>query len=191
MTRPLHRILIWFAAAGCADRLEQPLFVDMSFSPARPSAAQQVMIDQLQTGAVSRLLMMAIEGGNAVQRAAVSRDLGGRLAQRKEFVSVENGAAGSLEADRDFLFRHRYLLSPSVTPERFTIDGLRSAIANSIDLLASPAGILFKPYLTRDPTGELVQMLEALTSVSQPHSREGVWASRARAPCCWCRPRSA
>ena len=128
MTRPLHRILIWCAAmlAGALVAWNSRYSADMSFFlPARPSAAQQVMIDQLQTGAVSRLLMMAIEGGNAVQRAAASRALAGRLAQRKEFVSVENGAAGSIDADRDFLFRHRYLLSPSVSPERFTIDGMR------------------------------------------------------------------
>ena len=181
MTRPPHRILIWFAVllAGAVVAWNSRYSADMSFFlPSRPSVAQQVVIDQLQSGAVSRLLMLGIEGGDAVQRATVSRDLAARLARIKEFVSVENGAAGSLDVDRGFLFRHRYLLSPAVSPQRFTIEGLRSAIAGSIDLMASPAGILFKPYLTRDPTGELVQVLGGLNNVSQPRSREGVWASR-------------
>ena len=95
-----------------------------------------------------------------------------------EFVSVENGEAGSLDADRDFLMLHRYLLSPAVRPERFTVDGLRNAIANSVDLLASPAGLMLKPLLARDPTGELVALLGSLNAGTQPAIREGVWASR-------------
>jgi predicted exporter len=36
--------------------------------------------------------------------------------------------------------RYRYVLSPRVTPERFTVRGLREAVEETIDLLASPAG---------------------------------------------------
>ena len=122
--------------------------------------------------------MVAIEGGDAAQRAKASRDLRGRLEKLPEFVSVQNGEAGSLDADRDFLFAHRYLLSPAVKPERFTVDGLRDAVANSIDLLASPAGMMLKPFLTRDPTGELVEMISGLNAGAQPNIRDGVWASR-------------
>jgi predicted exporter len=88
-------------------------------------------------------------------------NLRGRLAKMPEFVSVQNGEAGSQDADRAFLFKHRYLLSPAISPERFTVAGLQAAIANSIDLLASPAGMMLKPMLARDPTGELIEMLPA------------------------------
>jgi predicted exporter len=147
------------------------------FLPARPSAEQQVLVDQLKEGTVARLLMVAISGGNGEQRAVLSRDLRGRLANMSEFVAVQNGEAGSHDAARDFLFRHRYLLSPAVTSERFTIDGLRTAISDSIDRLASSAGMLLKPMLPRDPTGELFDLLGQLNPGAQPSSHAGVWAS--------------
>ncbi|HQU79290.1 MAG TPA: MMPL family transporter [Azonexus sp.] len=181
MTRHGRRaFLLWLLAmlAGTAIVWHSRFSADMSFFlPARPTAEQQVLVDQLKEGAVARLLMVAIEGGDATQRAALSRDLRGRLAKMPEFAAVQNGEAGSLDADRDFLFRHRYLLSPAVTPERFTVDGLRTAISDSIDRLASPAGMMLKPMLARDPSGELFELLRQLNPGAQPASRAGVWAS--------------
>lgn len=181
MTRVAWRsLLLWLLAmlAGAAVVWHSRFSADVSFFlPARPTAEQQVLVDQLKEGAVSRLLMLGIEGGDAAQRAALSRELRRRLAAAPEFVSAQNGDASSQDAARDFLLQHRYQLSPAVTPERFTVDGLKAAISNSIDLLASPAGLLLKPTLTRDPTGELVELLGSLTPGAQPDSREGVWAS--------------
>ncbi len=179
--RSLRVFLYWLLAmlAGGLIAWNSRFSADMSFFlPADPSPAQQVLVEQLRDGMVSRLLMVAITGGDAGTRAAVSRDLRRRLAGSEAYVSVQNGEQRSLDADRDLLFAHRYQLSPAVTPERFTIDGLRAAIGDSIDLLASPAGMLFKPFLTRDPSGELAAQLSALGSASQPATREGVWASR-------------
>ncbi len=181
MSVAARAFLIWLLAmlAGAAVVWNSHFSADMSFFlPARPSAAQQVLVDQLKEGVVTRLLMVAIEGGDAAQRAAVSRQLHGRLEKLPEFVSVQNGQAGNLNADRDFLFRHRYLLSPAVKPERFTVDGLRESIANSVDLLASPAGMMIKPLLPRDPTGEMIELLSGLNAGAQPNVQEGVWASR-------------
>ena len=181
MTRTGRRaFLLWLLAmlAGAAIIWNSRFTADMSFFlPARPSAEQQVLVDQLKEGAVARLLMMAITGGNGEQHATLSRDLRGRLAKMPEFIAVQNGEAGSLDADRDFLFRHRYLLSPAVTSERFTTDGLRTAISDSIDRLASAAGMLLKPMLPRDPTGELTELLDQLNPGAQPTSHAGVWAS--------------
>jgi len=181
MSRAGQTFLLWLLAmlVGAAIVWNSRFSADMSFFlPAHPSAEQQVLVDQLKEGAVARLLMVSIGGGESAQRAALSRELRGRLAKLPAFVSVQNGEAGSEAADRDFLFRHRYLLSPAVSPERFTAEGLRHAIGNSIDLLASPAGMLLKPLLTRDPTGELVEQLAGLNAGAQPNSRDGVWASR-------------
>lgn len=178
---PPRVLLLWLLAmlAGIAVAWNSNFSADMSFFlPAEPSAEQQILVEQVKEGAVSRLLMVAIAGGDASQRATASRDLRQRLASRNEFISVQNGEAVSLDADRDLLFAHRYQLSPAVTPGRFTTDGLRSSVADSIDLLASPAGMLIKPFLTRDPTGELAELLLSLGSANQPASREGVWASR-------------
>ena len=93
------------------------------------------------------------------------------------FVSVNNGESSGTDRDRDFLFSHRYLLSESVTPERFTVDGLKDAIQDSIDLLSSPAGLLVKELLPHDPTGEMVQIVGQLGSSGAPRTEAGVWAS--------------
>jgi len=182
MTRSAGRsFLLWLLAmlAGAAIVWQARFSADMSFFlPADPTAEQKVLVDQLKEGVVSRLLMLAIEGGEAGQRAALSRQLRGRLLNSGQFVVVQNGEADSLNVDRDFLFQHRYLLSPAVTAERFSVAGLHDAIANSIDLLASPAGMMLKPLLARDPTGELYAIVSQLNAGAQPNSRDGVWASR-------------
>lgn len=173
--------LLWVLAmlVGAAVVWSSRFSADMSFFlPSQPTAEQQVLVDQLKEGAVARLLMIAIAGGDAEQRAGLSRDLRRRLVSGPDFLSIQNGEAGSQDADRDFLLRHRYLLSPAVSPERFTIDGLRVAIGDSIDRLASPAGMMLKNLLPRDPTGELVALLGSLGGGNEPASQAGVWASR-------------
>jgi predicted exporter len=174
-------LLLWLLAmlAGAVIVWNSRFSADMSFFlPAQPTAEQQVLVDQLKEGAVSRLLMIGIAGGDPGQRAELSRDLRRRLAAGPDFLSIQNGEAGSQDADRDFLLRHRYLLSPAVTPERFSVDGLRTAIGDSIDRLASPAGQMLKQLLPRDPTGEVVALLGGLGNASEPASLAGVWASR-------------
>ncbi len=182
MTAAARRtFVLWLLAmlAGAAIVWNSRFSADMSFFlPAHPSAEQQVLVDQLREGAVTRLLMLAIGGGDAQQRAALSRELRARLADGPELATLRNGDHHSLDADREYLFRHRYLLSPAVTPERFTVGGLHSAIAESIDVLASPAGLLVKRLLPQDPTGELLGLLAGLDAGAQPNSRAGVWASR-------------
>jgi len=82
-----------------------------------------------------------------------------------------------VDRDRAFLFDHRYLLSAAVTPERFTVAGLRAAIQDTIDLLASPVGLLVKDMLPQDPTGEMVEIINQLASGGQPRTGDGVWVS--------------
>ncbi|MFZ2268694.1 MAG: MMPL family transporter [Azonexus sp.] len=181
MSKAGRAFLLWLLAmlAGAAIVWNSRFTADMSFFlPAHPTAEQQVLVDQLKEGVVSRLLMVAIAGGDEAQRAALSRELRGRLGKMPEFVSLQNGEADSQQADREFLFRHRYLLSPAVEPGRFTVAGLHQAIADSIDQLASPVGMLLKPLLARDPTGEMLALLSQLNTGSQPDSRAGVWTSR-------------
>jgi len=182
MTRGVWRALvIWLAAMalGVVLLLNTRFSADVSFFlPSKPTPEQSVMVDQLREGAVSRLLMVAIAGGDAGQRAEASRALRASLAGNAAFATVQNGEAEAIDATRDFLLTHRYLLSTAVTPERFGVEGLKSAVNNSIDLLSSSAGLLFKPYLARDPTGELVELVASLGGGVQPNEVEGVWASR-------------
>lgn len=176
-------LLLWLAGLfACIAVIAQTRFTaDMSaFLPHRPTAAQQLLVEQLREGALSRLLLIGIEGGDAETRARLSKELAARLAASPEFAGVQNGDAAALARDREILFSWRYLLSPAVTAARFTVDGLRQAISDSIDMLASPAGLMVKALLPRDPTGELMELVGALGADRGPAIDHGVWMSRDR-----------
>lgn len=184
MTAARRAVALWLLAlaAGLVVIARADFTADMSaFLPKNPSPQQQLLVDQLKSGALSRMLLVGIEGGDAPARAALSRALAEHMRQSGNFTAVRNGEAGTHDRDREILFRHRYLLSPAVTPERFSVDGLNRAIGDSIDLLASPAGLMLKNLLPRDPTGELMELIGALDGGSGgggPHSLHGAWASR-------------
>src|SRR6202166_5043231 len=148
-----------------------------AFLPAKPTATQQLLVDQLRDGPASRLILIALEQGDAAARAAVSAAMEPRLRRDPHFSSVNNGEPVTAERDREFLFRHRYLLSDTVTAERFAPSGLHAAIADTIDDLTSPAGLLLKALLPNDPTGEMLHILDQLQRTPAPASRDGVWTS--------------
>ncbi len=178
---PIRILLLWLLAmgAGVAIVWHGRFVADMSFfMPSKPSTEQQVLVEQLQDGAVSRLLMLAIEGGDAAGRAQASKALRLALKDSKLFQSVQNGELDALASERDFLLRWRYQLSPAVTPERFTEAGLRAAIDRSIDIISSPMGQLLKPTLLQDPTGEVLEVLTRLQPGSEPRLTDGVWAAQ-------------
>ncbi|HEX6634174.1 MAG TPA: MMPL family transporter [Usitatibacter sp.] len=179
MRRALPVALWALALALCAVQVARTRFVaDLSsFLPAAPTPEQRLLVDQLREGALSRAMLLAIEGGDGEARARLSRALAQRLSQDARFASVSNGAAAGFARDRDFLLAHRYLLGPQVAPGRFTVAGLHAAIAETIDLLASPAGALVKPWVARDPTGETLALLESLRPAGGPRMAHGVWVS--------------
>lgn len=148
-----------------------------AFLPRTPTANQKLLVDQLREGLASRLIISAIEGSDSATRARLSRAMAARLRADPQFVTVNNGESAVTERDRKFLFEHRYLLSDSVTPARFTVEGLRDAIQDTIDLLASPAGLLAKDLLPHDPTGEMIEIIGQLASGGTPRMADGVWAS--------------
>jgi predicted exporter len=180
--RALTVLFGWVAvvAAGVAwITLHTRFTADMSFFlPANPSPEQRVLVEQMHEGSVSRLLMMAIEGGSEDTRASASVALRDALVATGLFVSVQNGHDSGLAAERDVLLRHRYQLSPAIDPERFSVPGLRAAIDRTVGVAISPAGFLFKPYLLQDPTGELIEILTRLHPGSEPEVRDGIWVSR-------------
>jgi predicted exporter len=149
-----------------------------AFLPRSPTAAQRLLVDQLREGIASRLNLIGIEGADSAERARISASMGRQLRADRQFVSVNNGAAATLDRDRAVLFGHRYLLSEAVNAEHFTVAGLRDSVQATLDLLASPAGMLVKELLARDPTGEMLQIIDQLGSQRRPPMADGVWASR-------------
>ena len=182
MTPRLHRhVLVWLIglALCAAVALSAHYTADMSaFLPRSPTPAQQLLVDQLTEGVLSRLLLVGIEGASPEARADLSRALARRLDESGQFRSVQNGDPAALAVDRDLLFNNRYLLSRAVTPEHFSVAGLREAIGNSIDLLGSPAGMMLKKILPQDPTGEIVELIGSLDTGGGPASAHGAWVSK-------------
>lgn len=181
--KPLRQaaVLLWIVfLLACAVVISRTSFTaDLSaFLPRSPSEGQRVLVDQLRDGLVSRLILVGIEGGDAQQRAALSRRTAATLRGDPQFASVNNGEPVSEERDQRFIFEHRYLLSPAVTPQRFSAGGLHQALGDSLDLLGSSAGLFAKALLPRDPTGEVTALVNRLDSGAQPASQDGVWASR-------------
>lgn len=174
-------IALWLAfILVCGIIISRSQFTtDLSaFFPRSPTQEQQLLLDQVRDGLASRLILVGIEGADAATRARLSKHIAQRLRTNPAFISVNNGEPLSAERDHAYLFNNRYLLSPAVTPERFSVDGLHAALSDSIDLLASPAGLLVKSLLPRDPTGEMVQLLSHFNSDTHPPLVNDVWASR-------------
>ncbi|MDO8771885.1 MAG: MMPL family transporter [Burkholderiaceae bacterium] len=174
-------IVAWLAfLIACGVVISRTQFTtDLSaFLPRSPTPEQQLLLDQIRDGLASRIILVDIEGENAPTRARLSKQLAQKLRLDPAFISVNNGEPVTTEQDRAYLFNHRYLLSPAVTPERFSVTGLHASLSESIDLLASPAGLLVKSLLPRDPTGEMMQLLGQFNNSRQPPLFDGAWTSR-------------
>src|SRR5580658_7315528 len=160
-----------------------------AFLPRSPSPTQQLLVQQLQEGPASRLILIGIESADASARAAASKALAAALRTRPAFVSVSNGEASSETKDREFVFEHRYLLSSAVTADRFSAEGLKSAIAESLDLITSPAGLLAKSLFRADPPARHCRssINWAVPGSSRPTRACGA-PLMVSARCCWRRP---
>ncbi len=174
-------IALWLALTlACGIIISRSQFTaDLSaFLPKNPTPAQQLLLEQIRDGLASRLILVGIEGADATTRATLSKQIARHLRSDPAFVNVNNGESVSAERDRAYLFSNRYLLSPLVTPARFSVGGLHAALSDSIDLLASPAGLLVKSLLPRDPSGEMVQLMSQMNSGGRPQMSDGAWISK-------------
>jgi predicted exporter len=174
-------LIVWLICLAVAAFIvvRAQYITDLSaFLPRKPTPTQQLLVDQLRDGPASRLILIAIEGATSAARAKVSAGAAAQLRRDTQFASVSNGESVAEQGDREFLFTHRYLLSDAVSAERFSAEGLRTAIGDTIDDLASPAGLLFKSLLPRDPTGELPHIVDQLAGIEAPSTRDGVWVSK-------------
>lgn len=174
-------LLLWGAGlAACALVIARmTVSTDMSaFLPRSPAPGQQILVEQLRSGIVSRLVLVALDGAPTPALTGVSKRLAGALAGAPELELVSNGEAAGLDGDRAYFWRNRYLLSPAVQPGHFDAPALRAALERDLDLLRSSAGALVKRSLPNDPTGEILALLDRLAGGARPAQQDGVWVSR-------------
>jgi predicted exporter len=170
--------LVAVVAAGLYAATQ--LRVDADFSAFLPDAsgdAQRFLVRELKEGLVSRLLLIELAGDSPARLAKVSKRFGGLLAGDREFTYVNNGDAEWSTRDFDVLREHRYQLSDAATADRFTADGLRSALQMRVRELATGSGLFEKTLLPEDPTGETLHLVQQLAPAKRPQQQFGVWFS--------------
>ncbi len=177
-------VVLWLVVVAVAATLvaQARFTADLSaFLPQRPTREQALLIDQVREGPASQLLLVAIEGAPPISEttlALLSRRTADALRADPRLRSVTNGQSKDAARDRALLFGHRYLLSDRVVPQRFTADGLHAALSDSVDLLGSSAGLMLQPLVTRDPTAELLGLIDALVGGRDLPTVDGVWIAR-------------
>ena len=168
-------LLVLFAAALVVARAHFTASMS-AFLPRAPTAEQKILVNQLQSGNVARIMLIAISGTTAPVRASLSRALAQRLRADRRFVTVRNGEPLGQQRDFRMLFTHRYALSPG--HDAFSVAALHRSIARSVDLLASPMGDVLQPIFTRDPTGVTLDLLRRYQGAGHgPRVQDGVWIS--------------
>jgi predicted exporter len=181
MTRANRLALgIWLVAlAGCAVAVARtPLRTDMAaFLPRSAPMAQKALTDQVNSGAASHLILLALTGAQPDALGALSTAMAAQLRQDAAFIDVTNGDAASFAGTERFVWRNRYLLGADVTPGLFTVAGLHAALENDLGLLGSDLGPMLQASLPSDPTGEALGLMRQLGSRQGPQSRDGVWFS--------------
>jgi predicted exporter len=148
-----------------------------SFMPRAATPEERLLVDELRRAPVARLILIALEGAPPEELAAASRSLAGKLRESDLFARISNGEHRVDEEAFQQLFAYRYLLSPTTSAERFSVESLRSALRRRLRELASPLSSLNKQLLPEDPTAELRSMLAAWRGQSRPHTHLGVWFS--------------
>jgi predicted exporter len=149
-----------------------------AFLPRSPSPVQQALVEQLRDGVLSRLVLVGIEGAPQDRLAGISRALAAPLRASGRFASVNNGEQAGFENDRELVWRYRYLLSPAVAAERFSVAGLRESLRELLAQLASPAGAFMQRIAAADPGGELLRLVDEFAPQARPHMHAGLWFSK-------------
>jgi predicted exporter len=180
-TRKHIAVVIWLLlVASFVFIISRTQFTtDMSaFMPRNPTPTQKIMVEQLRDGVVSRLILIGVEGASPPVLAQISKNMAQELRASPELQAVNNGEQVGMEKDFDLLWNNRYLLSDAVTPQRFTPAGLKESLSGYLDLLSSPMGGMAQRVLPKDPSGELIHLLEQLQGQGHPAIQDDVWFSR-------------
>ena len=146
------------------------------FMPAPQTPEQRLLIDEIGEGPGSRLLLLAIEGADPAALATSSQALADALVDAPEFRMVGNGGDG-LDVIPDALLPYRYLLTSRFDEVAFDADFLRAELEQRVQDISSPAASLLKPWLRRDPTLEVLQLVERWRPDSEPERVDDVWMS--------------
>ena len=173
-------IVAWWVllatAAVFAQRLLSVSSDLRSFMPPAQNADQKLLLDEIGEGPASQLLLLAIGGAPVDTLAQLSRGLSRRLRDDAHFSRAVNGEFTSDALDSQLL-PYRYLLSPTLDTHAFDADFLRDELQQRVQDLAAPGMQQLEDLLPRDPTLEVLKLIERWTPRHVPATRGGVWFS--------------
>lgn len=146
-----------------------------SFMPQAATPEQRLLLNELRTGPVARLMLLTLAGASPERLAEVSKQVAARLRASDRFLRVANGEQPFDKDELERLREYRYLLSPAVDADRFSVDGLRESLDERLRELASPLPTLDRRWLAEDPTAELRAVVAAWRDRAGPRLYAGVW----------------
>jgi len=171
-------LLVWAAAIAAAAAV---IFARLQvsgdlrlFMPAPHTSAERLILQEVSEGPGSRLLMLVLSGAPPDSLAASSQALVAALRTDASFRLVSNGE-NRLDVVPDRLLPYRYLLSPTLDHQRLDANYLRSELTERQRDLASPAASLLEPIIPRDPTLEIVKLLQSWEPEHEPQTIDDVW----------------
>jgi len=141
-------LLVVLALAYTATRVS--IESDFSvFLPRGLNESQRTFVAQLRNGAVSRLVLIALEDDEPQALARLSDAFAAALDKDPAFIYVNNGGSGFAQRELDSIAAVRYVLSDRVTSDRFSAEGLRAALEKRLEGLAGSAGESLEPQIGR------------------------------------------
>ena len=170
--------LLWLALlAGAGLLIHHSLRISGDlrlFMPAPHDAVGRLLLDEVSEGPAAKLLLLSIHGAPPATLAATSENLSAALRADPAFGFVSNGEQ-RLDMVPDALLPYRYLLSPTLDTDHLDAPYLRDQLQQREQDLASPAATLLTPLLPRDPTLELLKVLESWEPAQQAQQLFNVW----------------
>jgi predicted exporter len=178
----LALLTLWIAALALLGWFVQRQLVigaDLRlFLPNPVTAEQHLLLEEIGEGPASRVLVIALEGAEPPVLADASRALVDALRENPNFRVITNGEV-ALDAVPDELLPYRFLLSPTLDTQPLDEKYLHSELLARGRDLASPAGAFLEEWLPRDPTLELLKLLQRWQPMQEPHREFDVWFDRA------------
>jgi len=148
------------------------------FMPAPHDAVGRLLLDEVSEGPAAKLLLLSIHGAPPETLAATSQKLSAALRADPAFGFISNGEQ-RLDMVPDALLPYRYLLSATLDTDHLDAAYLRDQLQQREQDLASPAATLLTPLLPRDPTLELLKVLESWEPAQQAQQLFNVWFNAA------------
>lgn len=179
--RALLILFVWVVLlAGLTWFVQRQLQVGTDlrlFLPSPTTAEQQLLLEEIGEGPASRVMVISLEGAPPEQLADASRALVESLQPSQYFRLVTNGEM-SLDSVPEDLLAYRYLLSPTLDERPLDAKYLHAELLERARDLASPAGAFLEPWLPRDPTLELLKVLQRWQPMQEPNRLFDVWFDR-------------